>query len=119
MHSKSPLEGNQNGNGMNSMNNGGGQGMNSDPNNPPAGDPMGTLKDMLSSQATNAALGTNSEAFGPGGAANSNVLAMLNQIVGKEMPGESPVDPSSKQQQVWDELQKNFNSQKPAGNSLH
>ena len=112
---KSPLEGNQNGNGMNSMNNGVGQGMNSDPNNPPAGDPMGTLKDMLSSQATNAALGTNSEAFGPGGAANSNVLAMLNQIVGKEMPGDSPVDPSSKQQQNWDELQKNFNSQKPAG----
>lgn len=100
---------------MDPMNNGGAEGMNSDANNPPAGDPMGTLKGMLSNQGTNAALGTDSQAFGPGGAASSNVLAMLNQIVGKEMPGESPVDPSSSSEQAWNQLQKSFDSQKPSG----
>lgn len=99
---------------MNPMNNGGSEGMMSDSNQLPAGDPMGTLKSMLDTQGTNAALGTNSEAFGPGGSANANVLAMLNQIVGKEMPGDSPVDPSSKQQQMWDQLQNKFGSAREA-----
>ncbi len=99
-------------NAMNPMNNAGPEGMMSDSNQLPAGDPMGTLKSMLDNQGTNAALGTNSEAFGPGGSANANVLAMLNQIVGKQMPGESPVDPSSNQQQMWDQLQKGFGNQK-------
>ena len=104
-----PMEGLAGGNNaMNPMNNAGPEGMMSDSNQLPAGDPMGTLKSMMDNQGTNAALGMNSEAFGPGGSANTNVLAMLNQIVGKEMPGESPVDPSSKSQQMWDQLQKSF-----------
>ena len=112
---RNPMEGLMGGNNaMNPMNNAGPEGMMSDSNQLPAGDPMGTLKSMLENQGTNAALGTNSEAFGPGGSANANVLAMLNQIVGKEMPGESPVNPSSKQQQVWDQLQKSFSSQRQA-----
>ena len=112
---RNPMEGLMGGNNaMNPMNNAGAEGMMSDSNQLPAGDPMGTLKSMLENQGTNAALGTNSEAFGPGGSANANVLAMLNQIVGKEMPGESPIDPSSKQQQVWDQLQKSFSSQRQA-----
>lgn len=112
---RNPMEGLMGGNNaMNPMNNAGAEGMMSDSNQLPAGDPMGTLKSMLENQGTNAALGTNSEAFGPGGSANANVLAMLNQIVGKEMPGESPIDPSSKQQQVWDQLQKSFSSQREA-----
>ena len=109
------LEGSMGSDGVNPLPNGAGYGVNSEGENPPAGDPIGALKDMLSAQGTNAALGTNSEAFGPGGAANSNVLAMLNQIVGKEMPSESPVDPGSKTEQLWDQLQKNFNAQKPSG----
>ena len=112
---ENPMEGLMGGNNaMNPMNNAGPEGMMSDSNQLPAGDPMGTLKSMLDNQGTNAALGTNSEAFGPGGSANANVLAMLNQIVGKEMPGESPVDPSSKQQEMWDQLQKQFSSQRQA-----
>jgi hypothetical protein len=95
-----PMEGLMGGNNaMNPMNKAGPEGMMSDSNQLPAGDPMSTLKSMLDNQGTNAALGTNSEVFGPGGSANANVLEMLNQIVGKEMPGESPVDPSSKQQE--------------------
>ncbi|XP_028415354.1 mediator of RNA polymerase II transcription subunit 15-like [Dendronephthya gigantea] len=110
-----PLAGLMGGNNeMNPMNNGGSEGMMSDSNQPPAGDPMGTLKSMLDTQGTNAALGTNAEAFGPGGSANTNVLAMLNQIVGKEMPGDSPVDPSSKQQQMWDQLQNKFSNAREA-----
>lgn len=99
-------------NAMNPMNNGGPGGMMSDSNNLPAGDPMGTLKAMLDNQGTNTALGTNSVAFGPGGSANANILAMLNQIVGKEMPGESPVDPSSRSQQMWDQMEKGLSNQR-------
>ena len=110
-----PMEGLMGGNNaMNPMNKAGPEGMMSDSNQLPAGDPMSTLKSMLDNQGTNAALGTNSEAFGPGGSANANVLEMLNQIVGKEMPGESPVDPSSKQQEMWDQLQKGFSAQRQA-----
>lgn len=110
-----PSEGLMGGNNaMNPMNNAGPEGMMSDSNQLPAGDPMGTLKSMLDNQGTNAALGTNAEAFGPGGSANANVLAMLNQIVGKEMPGESPIDPSSKSQQMWDQLQKGLSNQRAA-----
>ena len=112
---ENPMEGLMGGNNaMNPMNNVGPEGMMSDSNQLPAGDPMGTLNSMLDNQGTNAALGTNSQAFGPGGSANANVLAMLNQIVGKEMPGESPVDPSSKQQEMWDQLQNQFSSQRQA-----
>lgn len=116
--------------GMQGMNGGGMQGMNGGMEGTNFGNLLNGLNEnnainSMSNVGSNGMLsavnqlpsGGDTQSFGPGGFANTDVLAMMNQIVGKEMPSDSPINPASKSEQLWNVLQKSFNKHKEVAQS--